>query len=948
MVSLLGLFTATVCAGCADPPQPTGPRLGVPRPAVEQQISDGCARFQVRFDAGGAPVIEPIYGTSYCQTNQLKLLSDTAGTFDAATGTLRLAVVMENVGTAAVIPPVRLRFNADSVIRLNAQGEPVGGISDILGYQPDSASTNGRLAYWFYDQSLALAGQPQVLMPGARTQRRWLQFRGTGWTDRVRLKLFAIGAETAPVPAVAPDSVPTSLIATLPLVTDVLGNQQRSQLVIVLFHEDSSQVARQAAVARVGGEVVGGKRSLGTDGWYIIRVISATTVAAIDSIIRILEADPAVAVAGHYSVGYPDDDSWLRPNDGPSWGAGDWQVNPSSGAGGNAALERIAAPLAWGCSTGSGTTRLALVDAGLYGPTDLLPNIVPPIVEPSPFQDHGTRVASVLTAAGDNGAGITGVSWRSALHMRNKYTDVTNPSQLSNLAWWTAIHDNLLAAGRTGASIILFAQNKQWGAGTVPDTTIPAVKFEIARRDNALRLAIVRLRREGRAPLLVISAGNDGIDARYGGYVNVASLYPAQVLVVGALAHSITTPGQAKQLSAGSNRGPLVDIYAPGENVAVLDQTGTPRLDGGTSFAMPLVAGVAALVKSFQPSLPDSALKAIVVGGVVDSVSTDVGARPVLNAYAALRKAAERPGAPLCGNRVWAAYDTIRAERSVTNGVPTDEVLAVLPSGTVSRVNAFHGGKRIQNNIPGYAWEGFLWNPGGGQWTPATNLLPLDASSGGTFWSLNGPDHDLVQFFDSGHANGAVTWSLLRIADNSIIRSGSVGTFPEGPDLNTGICVRMGTSCEAWSYTTYTLDPVDAIAPPADRGFVAVNRTVSTPSVTSWTPCGDNPADQCAVLNLTLARAAATAIYEVDLSSGASAQRWSVPAYVRWLAVSERNDEVVSGEDTGSACTMVFRDVSRPGVSGAARRTVPQQMANCNYPGTGTIAPRVSAPPWSR
>lgn len=99
---------------------------------------------------------------------------------------------------------------------------------------------------------------------------------------------------------------------------------------------------------------------------------------------------------------------------------------------------------------------------------------------------------------------------------------------------------------------------------------------------------------------------------------------------------------------------------------------------------------------------------------------------------------------------------------------------------------------------------------------------------------------------------------------------------------------------------------------------------------------------------LTLARAAATAVYEVDLTTGASAQRWSAPAWVRWLVVSERNDEVVTGEDTGGACSMVFRDVSRPVMSGAARRTVPQETTTCSYPGTGTIAPRTSAPPCAR
>ena len=435
------LTAATLCASCMDAPQqPAAPRLGVPQPTVDQQVSDGCARFQVHFDAGGQPIVEPIYNTSFCQTNELKLLSDTAATFNAATGALRVAVVMENTGTAAVIPRVKLRFNADSVVRMDASGNVVTGVSGIVGYQPDSSGASGRIAFWWYDQLLAATGQPQVLMPGTRTKRRWIEFRGTGWTAQVRLKLFATGQETGvvpasapdslprtllvpsrlftppfgggfpyyrdllvlfftpgtslsersrviglvggtvvggfpwggakggayvvrlpadtsqatllaskaqlvaqtsiktvttyfqlsfsptylkpevpPVPAVAPDTIPVAFITSLPVLTDAAGQQMRSQLVVALFLETATQPSRQAAIDLIGGTVIGGRQSFQGDGWYIVRVPWATSpnllAAAVDSVSK----HPAVELAGEYTLGAPNDESWVRPNDGPDW-----------------------------------------------------------------------------------------------------------------------------------------------------------------------------------------------------------------------------------------------------------------------------------------------------------------------------------------------------------------------------------------------------------------------------------------------------------------------------------------------------------------------------------------------------------------------------------------------------------------------------------------------------
>lgn len=571
---LTTLTLAALCLSCDEPAQSSGPRLGVPEPLVDLG-ADGCARFQVRGNMGSAPQIEGLYNTGACPGGALKLLSDTTPIFSSATGALRIALRVKNEGTTTVIPRLRLRFFEDSIRLYSATGQPLGWSTDIFAYQPDSSAADQHLAFWFFDTYMAPSGQPQVLPPGATSQRRWIELRGTNWSPQVRLKLAMEGQEAGAVSAVAPDTVPTALLNSLPLLTPSPGTQIRSQMLLVMFQPGTNVATRQAAITSVAGIVVGGQRWFQGDGYYYVRVSTATTFASLAAAADVLEAQSGVLQALLYTVVSPDETSWLRPNDGPNWLRTDWATDPAAAQLANSALERIRAPLAWGCTVGSAATQVAVVDAGLYSPPDLAPN-VSALLEPSPLFDHGTQLASIIGARGDNNLGITGVMWLSALHLRNKYTDLLDSTQLSSPPM-RAITQNLVAAGLTGASVIVLAQNYRW-QGTPPDTTIDPYRRFIRERDRALRSAITVPRQSipARRPLLVITAGNDGIDARFGGYVGARYTFPEQVLVVGGLSHNISTLNQPINLTTGagaSNHGPAVDVYAPGENVGTLNQS---------------------------------------------------------------------------------------------------------------------------------------------------------------------------------------------------------------------------------------------------------------------------------------------------------------------------------------------------------------------------------------
>jgi hypothetical protein len=135
-------------------------------------------------------------------------------------------------------------------------------------------------------------------------------------------------------------------------------------------------------------------------------------------------------------------------------------------------------------------------------------------------------------------------------------------------------------------------------------------------------------------------------------------------------------------------------LYAPSSVGTFGYESTQPDLSGGTSFSAPLVAGTAGLLLAFDSRLvggtlaATSEIKRLLLDGARRSVVGTDTIR-VLDAYGALKAAAQRPGAPLCGNRVWADGAVVKTQRG-----PSDESLFTAP-GRVVRLFTLHGGKRL-------------------------------------------------------------------------------------------------------------------------------------------------------------------------------------------------------------------------------------------------------------
>lgn len=199
----------------------------------------------------------------------------------------------------------------------------------------------------------------------------------------------------------------------------------------------------------------------------------------------------------------------------------------------------------------------------------------------SAVHSHGTMVAGIVGAAGNNGLGIAGVAWDVRL-MIVKVLDCGGPGGSNPSGSMFNVAEGIDYAVRMGARIINLSLASAPGD---PTADTPALRA-------AIEFAL------SRGVLIVAAAGNWGSSANPApGYPAAYTQYP-NVIGVGAMDPS--TGGWASYSAYGSG----IDFAAPGEGIASTVRTDLGgslpyRIsDKGTSFATPLVSGSLALLAS--------------------------------------------------------------------------------------------------------------------------------------------------------------------------------------------------------------------------------------------------------------------------------------------------------------------------------------------------------------
>lgn len=336
------------------------------------------------------------------------------------------------------------------------------------------------------------------------------------------------------------------------------------------------------SAATLAGAIGGDPLSTGT---VLLRVPPGTEAAA------------AAALRGHPEVGTVEPDRLRRtaavasasePPDDPRYGE-QWPHEL-------ARIER-----AWERTVGSRAVRVAVIDSGILGShPDLVPNIVEQASVASGVVEgrgtgidndtcghgHGTAVAGVLGAVGDNAQGIAGVAWEVAL------IDLALNASGEGLECDTIPDSAVLAA-------LDYATHH-------PDGPVDVVNLSIGSPQSYCPEPYdLALRAAADAGISVVAAAGN----TRAGLVHIPGSCP-NVISVGA----VRRDGIRADYSA-ANR--WVDLVAPGgadepgERLLTTSRDGAYASVQGTSFAAAYVSGVIALLRSLRPELTPADLESV-------------------------------------------------------------------------------------------------------------------------------------------------------------------------------------------------------------------------------------------------------------------------------------------------------------------------------------------------
>lgn len=196
--------------------------------------------------------------------------------------------------------------------------------------------------------------------------------------------------------------------------------------VLVKFKPTVSTQSSKAAVATLGGVV----HATLNNNALRVKLGADQTVA---SAVAAYSGDPNVEYAQpnyvYHTTAAPNDpqyaQSWAYKNSGQAVTGGTY--TPSSGATGN---DMNVEP-AWGHITDCSSVLVAVVDSGVnYNQEDLAGNMWATLAypnhganfsgegaadDPMDFNGHGTHVAGIIGAVGNNGLGTTGVCWKASI-----------------------------------------------------------------------------------------------------------------------------------------------------------------------------------------------------------------------------------------------------------------------------------------------------------------------------------------------------------------------------------------------------------------------------------------------------------------------------------------------------------------------------------------------------
>lgn len=355
-------------------------------------------------------------------------------------------------------------------------------------------------------------------------------------------------------------------------------NTKAHQQVLIRFKAHTPQAQIRAALHRAGIVQVGRVRKL--------NVIVGRATGSRQAAVHELDRSPAVSYAEQDGLAH----ATLTPND-PHFNDLSWVFS----------LPHVSG--AWDASTGSSSVIVAVLDTGVNAAHEDLTgsiltgyNAFDGSANTADDNGHGTETSGTIAAHINNSLGTAGICAGCQI-LPVKVLDSSGTGS------WSTIANGITWATDHGATIINMSL-----AGYGYDSTL----------DSAVQYAI------SHGVLVVAAAGNDS---------TIQQAYPAADSGVVSVAAS----DYNDHLYSFSNHGSWVDVAAPG-CVETTTMSGSYNAVCGTSFASPFTAGVAALMKSYNPALTAAQLKQMIEQSANKTLSLDV-ANGRVDALAALEAA---------------------------------------------------------------------------------------------------------------------------------------------------------------------------------------------------------------------------------------------------------------------------------------------------------------------
>ncbi|MCK9236372.1 MAG: S8 family serine peptidase [Acholeplasmataceae bacterium] len=324
--------------------------------------------------------------------------------------------------------------------------------------------------------------------------------------------------------------------------------------------------ARDSMVVRSGGS------EISAPPFHRFFIVTFDSEQDAERAILTLSSMPSVKFAERHSQpilyndpSYLDGTQWYLNNDGRLGGVVGADIN---------------AETAWAIFTGSSAVKIAIIDSGIELNHDDLAGRASG--DSHTGHNHGTLVAGVAAANAMNGEGIRGVDWNAQIISKRVFE--------SDKSWRG---DNIAALKITdaiaeGADVL----NCSWGGPGIPSTTL-RMAFDYAYQMDRV---------------VVAAMGNDH---------TTLTNYPAgyrNVIAVGATKNNDTR-------SSFSTMGTHIDIVAPGgvdtdningQNIYTTTIGNDHTFTSGTSFAAPLVSGLASLLKGYSSTLTNDDIRQII------------------------------------------------------------------------------------------------------------------------------------------------------------------------------------------------------------------------------------------------------------------------------------------------------------------------------------------------